>query len=101
MRIKPQHAAVVFLLLILPAAVFIPVRQAAQNRELAFEIAQLENEIQELDEQIRQLNAQIAELESPDRISRLIEFYADVRKAEEQDILIVTDKSGESGEQVE
>jgi cell division protein FtsL len=101
MRGRTLFISAVLLLIILPLAVYVPVRQAAENRELAFEVAELEGEIQQLDEEIRKLRVEIAELESPDRVARLIEFYADVEKADEKRILIVTDESQDREEEDE
>lgn len=86
---------VVLVLIVIPVAVYIPVHQAAQHRELAFEINQLEREIQQLEEQIRILNVEVARLESPDRLVEIIEHYTDVKRADEESLVIVTEE--ESG----
>ncbi|MGM0432620.1 MAG: hypothetical protein ACQEQU_07900 [Spirochaetota bacterium] len=83
---------VVLVLIVVPVAVYIPVHQAALHRELAFEITQLEREIQQLEEQIRMLNVEVAELESPDRLIDIVEHYTDVKKADEENLVVVTEE---------
>ncbi len=89
--------AAAILLLVIPAAIYVPVRQAAVHRELLFTITRLEREILDLDEQIRMLNVDIAQMESPDRLIPLIELYANLKRSTEDTILLITE-DGDTGE---
>lgn len=75
-------------LIVILSALF-SVHAAAQQRNMYRDLKKIERESEQIREENRVYEAEIAELSSPDRIVRIAEYVLSMKRAGEEDLVLV------------